>query len=213
MTPGPEGAAAPGHGHLRATHTDRENAVVVLKAAFVQGQLTKDEFDLRVGQALASRTYSDLASLTTDIAVTPTLVEAPGQPARTLAKAARRAGICMLAAVALAEGAFLANVFGLLVLAFFAVMAASGFLGYGLLDSWQQRRTGGQLPSRPGRRYQRLEGGRGSRTGHQLAPPQGRADQTRADLRAHRSSGQAGSHSARSGIRARPGIRPMPGTA
>ena len=31
------------------------------------GLLTKDEFDLRVGQALASRTYADLGALTADI--------------------------------------------------------------------------------------------------------------------------------------------------
>jgi hypothetical protein len=33
----------------------------------VQGRLTKDEYDLRVSQVLASRTYGDLAVLTTDI--------------------------------------------------------------------------------------------------------------------------------------------------
>jgi hypothetical protein len=36
-----------------------------LKAAFVQGLLAKDEFDLRVGQVLA--TYADLDALTADI--------------------------------------------------------------------------------------------------------------------------------------------------
>ena len=39
----------------------------MLKAAFVQGLLIKDEFDMRVGQTLASRTYADLAALTVDI--------------------------------------------------------------------------------------------------------------------------------------------------
>ena len=39
----------------------------MLKAAFVQGRLTKDEFDLRVGQVFASRTYADLDALTADI--------------------------------------------------------------------------------------------------------------------------------------------------
>jgi hypothetical protein len=38
-----------------------------LKAAFVQGRLVKDEFDLRVGQALAPRTYAELAALTADL--------------------------------------------------------------------------------------------------------------------------------------------------
>jgi hypothetical protein len=38
-----------------------------LKAAFVQGRLVRDEFDLRVGQALAPRTYAELAALTADL--------------------------------------------------------------------------------------------------------------------------------------------------
>jgi len=54
-------------GQLRTSHADREQAIDVLKAAFVQGRLTKDEFDLRVGQVFASRTYADLGALTADI--------------------------------------------------------------------------------------------------------------------------------------------------
>jgi Domain of unknown function (DUF1707) len=41
--------------------------VAVLKLAFVQGRLTKDEFDARVGQAFASRTYAELDTLTADV--------------------------------------------------------------------------------------------------------------------------------------------------
>ncbi len=37
------------------------------EAAFVQDRLTKDELDMRVSQALASRTYADLAAVTADI--------------------------------------------------------------------------------------------------------------------------------------------------
>jgi DUF1707 SHOCT-like domain len=33
-----------------------------LKAAFVQGRLTKDELDARAGYALTSQTYADLAA-------------------------------------------------------------------------------------------------------------------------------------------------------
>ena len=47
-----------GRSHLRASHTDREQVIDRLKAAFVHGRLAKDEFDLRVGQVLASRTYA-----------------------------------------------------------------------------------------------------------------------------------------------------------
>ena len=67
--------------------------------------------------------------------------------ARTMAKAARRSGICLLVAVALAEAAFLADNFLLIVAASFALIAASGFFGYGILDAWQQRRSRGQRPA------------------------------------------------------------------
>ena len=64
---GPGEETAGGRGHLRASHADREQVIGILEAAFVQGMLAKDEFDLRVGQALASQTYADLAVLTADI--------------------------------------------------------------------------------------------------------------------------------------------------
>jgi hypothetical protein len=58
-------------GRVRASHADREQAVEVLKAAFVQGRLDKHEFDARVGQAFASRTYLELAAVTADIPPEP----------------------------------------------------------------------------------------------------------------------------------------------
>jgi hypothetical protein len=80
--PGDDMAAeSGGRGHLRASHADREQVIGILKAAFVAGMLAKDEFDLRVGQALASRTHAELTALTTDLpaglAAAP-----PPQPAR-----------------------------------------------------------------------------------------------------------------------------------
>ena len=60
-------AGAGGRGHLRASHADREQVIGTLKAAFVQGMVAKDEFDLRVGQTLAARTYAELAALTADL--------------------------------------------------------------------------------------------------------------------------------------------------
>jgi Domain of unknown function (DUF1707) len=61
----PVGAA--GDGRLRASDADREQVIDVLKAAFVQARLTKDEFDARVGQAFVSRTHAELAVVTADI--------------------------------------------------------------------------------------------------------------------------------------------------
>lgn len=66
--PGDERAAgAGGRSHLRASHTDREQVIQTLKAAFVQGRLDLDEFGLRVGQTFASRTYAELAAITADL--------------------------------------------------------------------------------------------------------------------------------------------------
>jgi hypothetical protein len=67
VTAGREDETAGALGQIRTSHGDREQAVDVLKAAFVDGRLTKDEFDLRVGRVFASRTYADLDALTADI--------------------------------------------------------------------------------------------------------------------------------------------------
>jgi hypothetical protein len=69
-------------GPLRTSRADREQAIDVLKTAFVQGRLTKDEFDLRVGQVLASRTYADLGALTADIPGWVTSAQPPAEDAR-----------------------------------------------------------------------------------------------------------------------------------
>jgi hypothetical protein len=82
--PGPGEEMAPGAGgraRMRASHADREQVIDLLKAAFVQGRLAKDELDLRVGQVLASRTYADLGVLTADISAGPVRAPSPS-PAR-----------------------------------------------------------------------------------------------------------------------------------
>jgi hypothetical protein len=56
-----------GDGRLRASTADRERAVDVLKAGFAEGRLTKDEYDDRVSQAYAAKTYADLAMVTGDL--------------------------------------------------------------------------------------------------------------------------------------------------
>lgn len=56
-------AGAGGNGRLRASHADREQAIDTLKIAFVHGRLTQDEFEARIGQVHASRTYAELTAL------------------------------------------------------------------------------------------------------------------------------------------------------
>lgn len=81
--PGDEMSAADdrGRGGLRASHADREQVIGILKAAFVQGMLAKDEFDQRVAQAFGSRTYAELAVITADLHVDPSAARSP-EPAR-----------------------------------------------------------------------------------------------------------------------------------
>ena len=195
MTTGPQDEPAPaGRGRLRASHADREQAIELLKAAFVQDRLDKEEFDARVGQAFVSRTYAELAAVTADIPVEPVAVEpvAAGPvpastPARTLAKAARRSAICMLVAFALVGLVALTHSESFAAMAFFpwvaAIIAASGFLGYGVVDAWNEQRSGRQLPPRPGWDGRGLEGGRLGRSGRDPALPRARHDHNRADMR------------------------------
>jgi len=69
--PGKDKATPVGRGHLRAWPAGREQMIDALKAAFVQGRLTQDEFDERIGQALAARTDAELAAATVGIPVGP----------------------------------------------------------------------------------------------------------------------------------------------
>jgi Domain of unknown function (DUF1707) len=105
--PGENRTARPvGRGRHRASHADREQVVDLLKDAFVQDRLTKDEFDSRVGHALASRTYADLAALTADLPALPPVVRAPRKPvpARPANTAVRNGARVIAATTALTAG-------------------------------------------------------------------------------------------------------------
>ena len=79
--PGDEKAARrASRSSLRASHADREQVVDTLKDAFVQGRLTKDEFDSRVAHAFAARTYADLAPLSADLLAMPPVARPPRRP-------------------------------------------------------------------------------------------------------------------------------------
>jgi DUF1707 SHOCT-like domain len=159
--PGDELDAA-GRGHLRASHADREQVIEVLKAAFVQGMLAKEEFDLRVGQVLAARTYADLAALTADIPAEPAAAGPARPPAparrRPLARAAAGSGGCLVVAFGAVQLIQLADpgatpgsipkvlVGPLFVLLFSAISAALVILSHGVAASVDQRRSRRQLP-------------------------------------------------------------------
>ena len=161
---------APGHGPMRASHADRDQVVDVLKAAFVKGRLTQDELDARVGQALAARTYADLAALTSDLpaepdrspAPAPAPAAVPARPARptprnrSATKAVKVGAGAIGAATLVLSGtvAALGQPAIAVVLAIFIVLltAATSAVVAGLiaaavkLESRRQNRTHGQLP-------------------------------------------------------------------
>ena len=76
--PGERGAAgAMDGGRIRASDAEREQVIDTLKAAFVQGWLTRDQLGVRAGQALVSRTYAELAAVTEGIPARLTVVVGP----------------------------------------------------------------------------------------------------------------------------------------
>jgi Domain of unknown function (DUF1707) len=146
-------AGARGRSYLRASHADREQVIDVLKAAFVQGRLTKDEFDARVGQALASRTHGDLAAVTADV---PAGV-AGGQPPRTSARkpvnqvkviASGACVICVLAVVGVAAALLISSPY-LLLLSGLAFIGASAVAWGAMVEAWVQERSRGRLTQGP----------------------------------------------------------------
>jgi len=99
--PGTPMAAAPDdYGRMRASRADREQVIDALKAAFVQGRLTKDELDERVARALVPLTYAELSALTDDL---PAGLASPREPGPLVESSAAKAGVY----VALVAGLFL----------------------------------------------------------------------------------------------------------
>ena len=192
MTTGPGDDKAAGRGHLRASHADREEVIGALKAAFVQGRLTKDELDVRVGQTLAARTYADLAVLTADIPPGLATARPPRQPAtpraRRPVKKVLTWGACWFITPAILvagllpdnhDAAFVA--LSLAIVYFMAWIVA----GFAMIDSWHQQRSRGQLPPRPAPRGRALEGEHDGGTGDGPALCEARRDVRPGHLAGH----------------------------
>lgn len=168
--------AAGGDRGLRASHADREHVIDTLKAAYVYGLVTKDEFDARVSQTLAARTYAELALVTADIPAglapaPPPLTPAPVQ-ASPPAHASIGPGERAVVATAVLDGVLFfaiffagSNAIGLPVwLAAFGSALMSLFLaGAQMIRARRSTRSGGQLPPQ-GRIHS------GPRAGHRAAP-------------------------------------------
>jgi len=72
MTMGPVLRMTAGRYHyMWASSADRERTILVLQKSFVDGRLTRDELDERLGQALVSRGFHELMALIADLPVGP----------------------------------------------------------------------------------------------------------------------------------------------
>lgn len=101
MTGGPGDRSAAGR--LRVSTADRDHAIDVLKVAFVQGRLTMDEFDGRIGEVLSSRTQAELAVVIDDI---PAGLARVRKPSRRPISNAARWGTCGIIAPAIVAAGF-----------------------------------------------------------------------------------------------------------
>jgi len=172
MMSGPAGemaGCAADRGRLRASHADRNRVVDVLKAAFIEGRLTKDELDARLSQTLAARTYAELAALTADIPPGTKLARLPRpdggpapQPAHWVAHRAIKSGALTIGGLALAVsvlGIVAGNpAIGVVLAVFIVILAAvasalvGSLVGATLMIESRRRRkrSRGQSPTRPG---------------------------------------------------------------
>jgi len=73
---GQQGYPQPG---MRAAAADRDRTMDILKAAYTEGRLTKEEFDARSARVLAAKTYGELHMLVADLPTGPSGV-APYHP-------------------------------------------------------------------------------------------------------------------------------------
>lgn len=152
--PGDEtGVSAGGESRLPSTLAGRDQVIAALKTAFVQGRLTKDEFELRLGQALTI--YAQLDALTADIPAAPPAFTPPAEAARQAANkkmiqqgTVGVAGLTFLldAVLVIPRNPVLGVVAGILLTVFVTVLTA-GFL---TLLSWaMDRRSGTQSAQAP----------------------------------------------------------------
>ncbi|HEX4093414.1 MAG TPA: DUF4190 domain-containing protein [Trebonia sp.] len=75
----PYGQQPPVHPGMLAAAADRERTMDVLKAAFGEGRITKEEFDLRASRTMSARTYAQLGAVVADLPSGPSFGVLPYQ--------------------------------------------------------------------------------------------------------------------------------------
>jgi Domain of unknown function (DUF1707) len=159
-----EVAAKGDRGRLRASDADRERVIDTLKAAYVYGLVTKDEFDARVSQTFVARTYGELAVITADVpaglaAAPPLLTPAAARASAPVAANLTDRDRAIMASATVAVLALVESVFasaaglpiaGMQVLAGVGSTVVTVFLFRRQVHSQRTERPGGQLPPQRG---------------------------------------------------------------
>jgi hypothetical protein len=117
----------------------------VLKAAFVQGMLTKAELDARVGQTFVSRTHAELAALTADIpagslGAQPLRKAAPANALHPQNKVVNSCACAGLAVLVLGAALFSGN-FGLFFLVAIAILGVLLVAGSRMICASHKKRS------------------------------------------------------------------------
>jgi hypothetical protein len=86
---------------MLASTADRDRAIGVLKASFLEGRLTKDELELRVGQVLTARLFPDVMAPIYDLPV-GSFGRLPAHPATPALPPTSRLAVAALACAAAA---------------------------------------------------------------------------------------------------------------
>jgi ribosomal protein L13E len=148
IEPGSEPAVVAGGDEFLPVY--RQQVASTLRASLVQGRLTEDEFDERMGQAAASRSRAELAALIADLPVGR--MDAPARPPTSkdvrVGVGVTIAAVGVIAAILLTSPdnalAFLAFILAAVTL----LVAPIVTLGV-MVDVRRQKRHGGQVPSWP----------------------------------------------------------------
>jgi hypothetical protein len=205
-------AAAPdGYGRMRASRADREQVIDTLKAAFVQGRLTRDELDERVARALVPLTYAELATLTEDLpaGLTPVDPLRPGSLAKAGGYVTIVAGLFLIAAISNGSGNPLTLLGTVLFLSPIWLLALAGLMA---LHARLDRRAAGQPPPGPGQGPPELPGQRHAGSGDDPALAGDHADPSGAEVRAQEPRRDPPDRSGRN-VLTPPAVGPVPGPA
>lgn len=103
-------AYSPSAGSMLTSTAERDRAVDALRAAFVEGRLTQEEFTERVAAVHASRTFDQLAELLRDLPAAYPLAGYSPEPEQPVRRRPSTTGLALTALVVFAFAALVTAV-------------------------------------------------------------------------------------------------------